>query len=703
MVASVDTRTGNAALFGLPRNMTGFTFSDGTPFPGLGKGMLNEVYPWGLRNPEAFGGIDPGASAIKDVASNLLGIPIDYFILIDMAGFARLIDVLGGLTIPVRRDIAAPIYNREDGSYVMTVIPAGTQTLDGDLALAYARSRTGSNDYSRMARQRCVITAVAEQADPLSLLARLGEVLETIEHNVTTDITPQQIPDLVNLAPLVATDRVLVVGFDRGYRVGPVSGGLGPTGHRQDSGRGESSDHRPGLARPGPGSGNGLRGLRVTGLDDLGPYPAADGYDTALGLDLDDPLAGFRERFAFPDSDLIYLDGNSLGRLPLDAQRIVADVVGRQWGDRLIRSWNEGWWDLQLEIGDLIAPIVGAGQGEVVVSDSTSVNLFKLAWAAAAASPDRHTIVTDDLNFPTDIYVLDGVARRLGGDRRLVVVESDGVHGPVDDIAASLDGDTALLSLSHTTFKSGYTYDLAALTDDGPRRWGHGPVGHQPLGRGPAGRSHGGRRRPGGWLYLQVPEWWSRIARLPLRAQGPPGLTGEPDPGLVGPCPPICVRDRLPAGRWDPSVPHRDHAGAVDGNHRGRRPRGPRRRDRPDQGQVDGAHRIPHRAVGGAPRAAGLRSRLTDGPGPSRISCLHVPSRRLADLTRHDRPRLGVARLSSSGQHPARPVAALHPIHRRAHRGDADQPSGGGGRLRAVPRHVSQCDLSSSRQPISRW
>ena len=222
MVASVDTRTGNAALFGLPRNMTGFTFSDGTPFPGLGKGMLNEVYPWGLRNPEAFGGIDPGASAIKDVASHLLGIPIDYFILIDMAGFARLIDVLGGLTIPVRRDIAAPIYNREDGSYVMTVIPAGTQTLDGDLALAYARSRTGSNDYSRMARQRCVITAVAEQADPLSLLARLGEVLETIEHNVTTDITPQQIPDLVNLAPLVATDRVLVVGFDRGYRVGPV-------------------------------------------------------------------------------------------------------------------------------------------------------------------------------------------------------------------------------------------------------------------------------------------------------------------------------------------------------------------------------------------------------------------------------------------------------------------------------------------------
>ncbi len=225
MVASVDTRTGDAALFGLPRNMTGFTFSDGSPFPGLGKGLLNEVYPWGRRNPEAFGGIDPGASAVKDVASHLLGIQIDYFILVDMAGFARLIDVLGGVSIPVRKDIAAPIYNREDGSYVMTVIPAGTQTLDGDLALAYARSRTGSNDYSRMARQRCIITAVADQAEPLSLLARLGEILETIEQNVTTDINAQLIPDLVNLAPLVATDRVWVVGFDRGYRIGSVAEG----------------------------------------------------------------------------------------------------------------------------------------------------------------------------------------------------------------------------------------------------------------------------------------------------------------------------------------------------------------------------------------------------------------------------------------------------------------------------------------------
>jgi kynureninase len=200
----------------------------------------------------------------------------------------------------------------------------------------------------------------------------------------------------------------------------------------------------------------------VTGLPDPGPYPDAEGHETALWLDREDPLATHRDRFAITDPDLIYLDGNSLGRLPIDTEQIVVDAVSRQWGDRLIRYWNEGWWDLQLTLGDLIAPILGASPGEVIISDSTSVNLFKLAWAAVAASPNRHTIVTDDLNFPGDIYILDGVANGAGA--RLVVVESDGINGPVDRIAAALDEGTALLSLSHTTFKSGYTYDLAEIT-----------------------------------------------------------------------------------------------------------------------------------------------------------------------------------------------------------------------------------------------
>jgi len=148
---------------------------------------------------------------------------IDYFVRVDMTGFAEIVDVMGGVTISVAKDVIAPVYNRENGTHVMTTIPTGSQLLDGDLALAYARSGTGSNDYSRMARQRCVLTALAEQIDPLSLLPRLGDLLDTVKENLTTDISPEQIPALVNLAPLLSSERVLVVGFDRGYRLGSVA------------------------------------------------------------------------------------------------------------------------------------------------------------------------------------------------------------------------------------------------------------------------------------------------------------------------------------------------------------------------------------------------------------------------------------------------------------------------------------------------
>ena len=202
----------------------------------------------------------------------------------------------------------------------------------------------------------------------------------------------------------------------------------------------------------------------MSSFDDLGPYPGESGYEEALAADSADPLAEFRYRFVFTEPDLIYLDGNSLGRMPLTARRIIDVAVEAEWGDRLIRSWNEGWWDLQLRLGDLLAPLVGASAGEIVISDSTSINLFKLAAAAVRARPGRLTIVTDDLNFPSDIYVLDGVSKLLGPDFRLVVVESDGINGPVDALANVIDDDTTLVSLSPTSFKSGYTYDLDAMT-----------------------------------------------------------------------------------------------------------------------------------------------------------------------------------------------------------------------------------------------
>ena len=194
----------------------------------------------------------------------------------------------------------------------------------------------------------------------------------------------------------------------------------------------------------------------------LGPFPGVAGFEEAIELDRADPLAHFRDRYVFDDPDLIYLDGNSLGRLPMRARDIVERVVVDEWGDRLIRSWNEGWWDLQLTLGDRLAPLVGASPGEVMVSDSTSVNLYKLALAAARARPGRSKLVTDDLNFPTDVYVLRSVAEACGGD--LVIVPSDGSSGPIPGLDASIDADTALVSLSHTVFKSGFTYDLAEVT-----------------------------------------------------------------------------------------------------------------------------------------------------------------------------------------------------------------------------------------------
>jgi kynureninase len=195
---------------------------------------------------------------------------------------------------------------------------------------------------------------------------------------------------------------------------------------------------------------------------DLGPFNDASGYLEAEDLDRFDPLAEFRERFQIADPDLIYLDGNSLGRLPGTVRPLLERAL-EEWGEGLIRSWNDGWWDLQVALGDRLAPLVGAGPGEVIISDSTSVNLYKLAMAALVAAKDRNKAVTDDANFPTDIYVLRGVVETLGGS--LQVVASEGSLDPVAAIEAVVDDDTALVSLSQTAFRSGYTHDLAKATE----------------------------------------------------------------------------------------------------------------------------------------------------------------------------------------------------------------------------------------------
>ncbi|HWC02892.1 MAG TPA: kynureninase [Methylomirabilota bacterium] len=194
---------------------------------------------------------------------------------------------------------------------------------------------------------------------------------------------------------------------------------------------------------------------------------AADGAALAEArrLDAADPLARFRREFVVSDSRLIYLDGNSLGRLPRQAVPRLRQVIEREWGGRLIRGWGEGWFTASQRIGAKLAGLVGAAPGEVVVSDSTSVNLFKLVVAALRARPGRRTVVTDELNFPTDVYALQGAVELLGQGHRLAVVRSeDGLTVSEESLARAIDRDTALVALSHTAYKSAFVHDLAGVT-----------------------------------------------------------------------------------------------------------------------------------------------------------------------------------------------------------------------------------------------
>ena len=185
----------------------------------------------------------------------------------------------------------------------------------------------------------------------------------------------------------------------------------------------------------------------------------------AAQLDAQDPLAHFRERFVIADPDLIYLDGNSLGRLGHATVTLADDLLQRQWGTRLIRSWNEGWFEAPERVGARIARLIGAQADEVIVADSTSVNLFKVVIPALQAQSGRRRILTDNLNFPSDLYVVQGAIDLLAQGHQLELISScDDIHGPVSELLAALDDQVALLILSHTTFKSGYTYDMFAIT-----------------------------------------------------------------------------------------------------------------------------------------------------------------------------------------------------------------------------------------------
>jgi kynureninase len=179
----------------------------------------------------------------------------------------------------------------------------------------------------------------------------------------------------------------------------------------------------------------------------------------ALDLDRADPLAGFRDRFEIGDHDRIYVDGNSLGRLSADARRAMEETVN-EWSGRLVTGWHD-WIDLPQAVGDLLGQTaLGAGRGQVLACDSTTVNLYKLAGAVLAARPGA--VVADADDFPTDRYVLEGLA--AAGGRELRMLRSDPVAGVQADAVAAAAGGAALVVLSHVNYRSGALADMRAVT-----------------------------------------------------------------------------------------------------------------------------------------------------------------------------------------------------------------------------------------------
>jgi len=185
----------------------------------------------------------------------------------------------------------------------------------------------------------------------------------------------------------------------------------------------------------------------------------------AKKLDADDPLKSFRDEFVITEEKTIYLNGNSLGRLPLKTQSNLNQVVNKQWGERLVRNWNEGWYDLPGKVGAKIAKIIGAQEDEVIIADSTSINLYKLVLAALQYQSERKTIVSDEFNFPSDLYVIQGIIKQLQKDHNLVIVKSnDGITIDSENINMAINSETALLTLSHACFKSAFLYDMERIT-----------------------------------------------------------------------------------------------------------------------------------------------------------------------------------------------------------------------------------------------
>ena len=379
----------------------------------------------------------------------------------------------------------------------------------------------------------------------------------------------------------------------------------------------------------------------------------------AGALDRNDPLARFRDEFVHEEGGPLYVDGNSLGRLPKRTEAAIAEVVER-WGTDLVRGWHE-WIELPTEVGDELAEhALGARPGEVAVTDSVTVNLYKLASAVLAARPDKRVVVTDLDNFPTDRYVLEGVADDLR------FVEPDPVEGPtVADVeAACASGDVGLVALSHVAYRPGALADLRGITEVAHAAgalmlW---DVSHA-VGAVEIGLEEHGvdlavgctykylNAGPGAPAFLYVREPLQEELRTPIQ-----GWFGQRDQFAMGhPYEPADGVSKFLAG--SPQI-----LGLVAI----RASLEPRRgRDRDGRGEGPRAHRLRRRAPRRATRATRRRAGHAARRGEARRTRLLPAPGGLAHLPRPHRAGGRDPRLPRPRQRPLRLPAAVHPLRRR--------------------------------------
>ncbi len=185
---------------------------------------------------------------------------------------------------------------------------------------------------------------------------------------------------------------------------------------------------------------------------------------SSQNLDKMDELVHFKSRF-YNSSNEIYMDGNSLGKLPIQTKNQISSLVENQWGKNLIRSWNDHWLELPKRVGSKIAKLINADKEEVLVGESTSVNLYKLGCALIASKIFPKQLLTDSLNFPTDNYILDGICKQYSVSKPIVISYNSDLRAEIDKLKKKINDCSGILCLSLVTYKSAYRYPMKLLND----------------------------------------------------------------------------------------------------------------------------------------------------------------------------------------------------------------------------------------------